>query len=258
VERRQVVRGLLIRGMLAGLAAGVLMFVFAKVFGEPSIDKAIAFEEAHSPPSHEAPLVSRTMQASFGLLTGTVVYAIAIGGVFSLIFAAVYGRIGHARPRVTAATLALVAFTVFMLIPFTKYPSNPPAVGNDETIAYRTQIYFAMVAISIVAALAALRVGRDTVRRFGTWNGVLLAVGAYIVLIAIGELIMPHLDEVPNGFSASVIWHFRVATLGVHAVLWTTLGLGFGALAERLIQAARPVAADTYRTSSLSAGAPHS
>src|SRR3954471_1913332 len=254
MDRQAAVRGLLIRGMLAGLAAGVLMFVFAKVFGEPSIDKAIAFEEAHGHGEAGAPLVSRSMQASLGLLTGTVVYAVAMGGVFALIFAAVFGRIGHARPRVTAATLALVAFTVLVLVPFTKYPSNPPAVGSDETIGYRTQIYFAMMAISIVAALAALRAGRDTVRRFGAWNGVLLAVGIYVVLIALGELMMPALDEVPNGFSASVIWHFRVATLGVHAVLWTTLGLGFGALAELF----SPAAAGRYRTSSLSARAPHS
>src|SRR5262245_22441155 len=121
VTGQAAVRGLLIRGMLVGLGAGLLMFVFAKLFGEPQIDKAIAVEEAHSPPSAEAPLVSRSLQSSLGLLTGTVVYATAIGGVFALVFAAVYGRIGHARPRVTAATLALVCFVVLVLVPFTKY-----------------------------------------------------------------------------------------------------------------------------------------
>jgi hypothetical protein len=253
VDRRRIVRGLLIRGMLVGLAAGLAMWCFAKVFGEPSITKAIAFEDAHHHGAEEAPLVSRTIQASLGLLVGTLVYATAMGGIFALVFAAVYGRIGHARPRVTAATLALVAFTVIVLVPFTKYPSNPPAVGDPETIAYRTKIYFAMLAISVLAALAALRLGRDAVQRYGAWNGTLAAVATYVVLIAIAQLIMPRLDEVPPGFSASVLWHFRVATLGLHAVLWTTLGLGFGALAERL----SPAAAGRYRTSSLSARAPH-
>ncbi len=233
-----MVRGLLIRGMLVGLAAGVLAFFFAKVFGEPQIDKAIAFEAATSPPSGEAPLVSRGMQSSLGLLTGTVVYATALGGIFALVFATAYGRIGHARPRVTAATLALVGFTVIILVPFTKYPSNPPAVGNDETIGYRTKIFFVMIAISVFAAIAALRLGRDFVRRFGAWNGVLAAVGAFIVLIALGELLMPSLDEIPKDFPTSVIWHFRVATLGIHTVIWATLGLGFGAAAQRLLRSA--------------------
>src|SRR4051794_231910 len=244
--------------MLVGLAAGVLMFVFAKIFGEPAVDKAIAFEEAHSPPSGEAPLVSRSLQSTLGLLTGTIVYGVAMGGVFALVFAAVYGRVGKARPRITAGTLAIAAFTVIILVPFLKYPSNPPAVGNDDTIGYRTEIYFAMMAISIGAALAALRVGRDTVKRFGAWNGTLLAVATYIVLIAVGELLMPKLDEIPNGFSASVIWHFRLATLGVHAVLYTTLGLGFGALADRFLLGVKSAAAGTYRTSTRSAPAPHS
>src|SRR3954464_13640203 len=171
MDGSKTVRGLLIRGMLAGLAAGLLAFVFAKLFGEPQVDKAIAFEEAHSPPSTEAPLVSRSMQASLGLLTGTLVYAAALGGIFSLVFAAVHGRIGHARPRTTAATLALVCFAVIILVPFLKYPSNPPAVGSDDTIGYRTKIYFVMLAISVVAALAALRVRRDTVRSYGAWTG---------------------------------------------------------------------------------------
>ena len=258
VDRQAAVRGLLIRGMLAGLVAGVLMFAFAKVFGEPQIDKAIAFEAATSPPSDEAPLVSRTMQASLGLLTGTIVYGIAIGGIFALLFAAVYGRVGRARPRVTAATLALVGFVVIVLVPFLKYPSNPPAVGADDTIGYRTQIYFAMLAISVAAALAALRIGRDTIKRLGTWNAVLVATAGYLVLVAIGALIMPSLNEIPRGFDANVIWHFRIATLGTHAVLWATLGLGFGALAERWLKQLSPAAADTYRTSSLSARAPHS
>ena len=59
----------------------------------------------------------------------------------------------------------------------------------------------------------------------------------------------------PPGFSASIIWHFRIATLGTHAVLYATLGLAFGALAERWITQATRGAADTYRTSSPSAGA---
>jgi predicted cobalt transporter CbtA len=237
VDSSATVRGLLIRGMLVGLAAGLLAFVFAKVFGEPQVDKAIAFEEATSPPSDEAPLVSRGLQSTLGLLTATVIYGAALGGVFALVFAAVRGRIGRGDIRTTAAVLALVGFVVIIVIPFTKYPSNPPAVGNDDTIGYRTKIYFVMVAISLAAALAALRLGRDFVRQLGPWNGVLAAVGAYIVLIAIGQLLMPSLDEIPKDFPTSVIWHFRVATLGTHAVIWATLGLGFGAVAQRFLAA---------------------
>lgn len=257
MDSQKLVRGLLIRGMLAGLVAGVLMWLFGLVFGEPQIRTAIAFEEAMSAPSDEAPLVSRSMQETLGLLTGTIVYAVAIGGIFALVFAGVYGRVGHARARTTAAVLGLVAFVVIAFVPFMKYPSNPPAVSLDETIGFRTRVYFVMLLLSVVAAFAALRIGRDAVKRLGTWNGNLVAVAGYIALVGIAAALMPAVKEMPQGFSPDVLWHFRVATLGTHAVLYATLGLAFGALAERWITQAS-AAAGTYRTSSPSAGALHS
>ena len=89
----EMVRSLLIRGMLVGFVAGLLVFGFAKAFGEPQVDSAIAFETAmdearmaadaakgvHDMPEEE--LVSRPMQASFGLLTGVMVYSTAFGGL---------------------------------------------------------------------------------------------------------------------------------------------------------------------------------
>ena len=39
-----MVRNLLIRGMLVGLLAGLLVFAFGRFFGEPQVDRAIAFE----------------------------------------------------------------------------------------------------------------------------------------------------------------------------------------------------------------------
>lgn len=52
---------LLYRGMLVGLVAGLIAFGFARLYGEPYVDRAIAFEESHeaaeeaqSGHSHEA------------------------------------------------------------------------------------------------------------------------------------------------------------------------------------------------------------
>src|SRR6516162_8457849 len=45
---------LLVRGMLVGIVAGLLAFGFAKIFGEPQIDRAIAFEEQMEKAKSEA------------------------------------------------------------------------------------------------------------------------------------------------------------------------------------------------------------
>ena len=41
------------------------------------------------------------------------------------------------------------------------------------------------------------------------------------------------INEVPETFSAVVLWRFRVASLGIQLILWTTIGLLFGALTEK-------------------------
>ena len=39
-------RTLLLRGMLVGVVAGLLVFAFARWIGEPQVERAIAFETA--------------------------------------------------------------------------------------------------------------------------------------------------------------------------------------------------------------------
>lgn len=91
------VRNLLVRGMLAGLAAGVLALVVAYLLGEPGVDKAIAFEDAHSH-EHEMEVVSRSLQSTAGLATGVLVYGVAFGGIAALAFCFALGRVGRFSP----------------------------------------------------------------------------------------------------------------------------------------------------------------
>jgi predicted cobalt transporter CbtA len=246
-----VVGRLLLRGMLAGVVAGLIAFGFARVFGEPPIDRAIAFEEhmahhhadAHADHHHanseadEPELVSRSTQAGLGLFVAVVVYGAGIGGLYALVFAFVYGRFGQLPPRTTAALLAAAAFVSIVLIPALKYPANPPAVGDPETIGSRTALYFAMIVISVAALIFAIGLAKNLASRYGGWSAGLVGAAAYVVIVAIAGYALPAVNEVPDQFSAVVLWNFRVAALGLQAVLWTIVGLLFGFLAERLLLA---------------------
>lgn len=251
-----MIRTLLIRGMIAGLVAGLIGFGFARVFGEPTVARAIAFEEQHehaaAPHEHEhgdastsaahshghgdEALVSRDTQAGLGLLTGVAVFGTALGGLFSLVFAFAYGRLGALHARGTSALLALFGFMSVAIVPFLKYPPNPPAVGGAETIGPRTALFFGMVAISLVAAVFAVRLQRRMAARHGGWNATLIAAAAYIVAIVVAQVVLPRIDEVPADFPASLLWNFRVAAIGMQALIWATLGLVFGALAARELE----------------------
>ncbi|WP_233837024.1 CbtA family protein [Paraburkholderia sp. ZP32-5] len=227
---------LLVRGMLAGIVAGLLTFTFARIVGEPQVDQAISFEEKAAAARGEAPepeLVSRETQAGFGLLTGVVAYGVAFGGLFSLVFAYAYGRVGALSVRALSAWLALGAFITLVIVPNIKYPANPPSVGDPETIGTRTGLFFLMIAISLATMVFSLKVRRRAVAKLGAWNGSIVAGLVFVVIIAAVQLSMPVINEVPATFPAVLLWKFRVAAIGMQVIMWTTIGLLFGALVER-------------------------
>ena len=234
-----MITAFLVRGMLIGVLAGFLAFGFARVFGEPQIDRAIAFEEQMDRAKGEAPepeLVSRKMQRSFGLLTAVTVYGTAIGGLFALAYAVAYGRVNSLSPRAVAMLLAGGAFLAIVLVPGLKYPPNPPSVGQPGTIAFRTGTYFAMILLSLATLAMAVWLRRGLLSRFGGWNATLIAVAAYVAVVSATILLLPEINEVPEAFSAVVLWRFRLASIGTQIVLWATLGLLFGAFAERRLR----------------------
>ena len=234
-----MMRALLVRGMLSGLVAGLLAMVFAYIFGEPSIGSAIDFESALQAGRGESPepeLVSRTVQSTIGLAVAVELYAVAFGGLFALAFAIVYGRIGRMSAQVTAAVLAMVGYLVVYVVPFLKYPANPPSVGNAETISERTGAYFGMVLLSLALAAAATYLGHRLTSRLSTWNATLVASAAFIVAVASAQLLLPGINEVPETFPAIVLWNFRIASLSTQLVMWATIGLLFGALVARQLE----------------------
>ena len=257
-------RELLVRGMLVGLIAGLLSFGFLKVFGEPQVDRAIAFESqmeearaqaaaaaeraighAVATEQPEPELVSRPVQAGVGLLTGVAVYSAAFGGLFALAFALLYGRMGKFGPRTTSALLGAAGFVAVYLVPNLKYPANPPSVGEPETIQIRTTLYFAMIVISILAMLGSVTLRHRLVARHGAWNASLIAGALYLAALVLAGIALPGVNEVPEQFPAVVLWQFRTASIGAQLILWMTLGLGFGALAERVTFGRRRVAFST-------------
>ena len=230
-------RTLLLRGMLVGVVAGLLVFAFARWIGEPQVERAIAFETHMDEARGEAPepeVVSRRVQKSAGLLTGTVVYGAAVGGLFGLVFAFAYGRIGELGPRALSAVLAGLGFVAVVLVPQLKYPANPPSVGSPETIGVRTGAYFLLIAVSIAAMVLSLQMRRRLAKRFGEWDGSLLAAGLFVLVVSLVAHFLPVVDEVPAGFPVTLMWKFRVAALEIQAVLWGALGLGFGWWVERV------------------------
>lgn len=242
-------RDLLWRGMLAGILAAVLATLFARAFAEPQVDLAIGYEQSHgshqmaanhhaaAEPSadEEQELVSRDTQKGAGLLTALALYGAAVGGIFALVFAYGYGRFGAIGPRSLALLMAGLVFLLVVIVPAIKYPQTPPAVGQHETVALRTAAYFAMIVLSLGAAVVAGKLRSRFARRSG-FDATLLAVGAYVAIVGLGQLLLPSVDEVPGNFPATLLWNFRVASIATQLLMWATIGIVFGLWAERVLK----------------------
>ncbi|MEU8242937.1 CbtA family protein [Actinoplanes missouriensis] len=234
---------LLLRGLLAGLIAGLLAGGFAFVFGEPHVDAAIAIEEAAAPASSteaaEEPLVSRNGQKA-GLVLATTLYGIAMGGLLATAYTLLRRRFRIAEDSRVALVLAGSALVGAVLVPWVKYPPNPPAVGDPATINQRTWSYLAVLVLGLVAVWAAVIAARtQTVE----WRRATAATLAFVVVVSVAYLLLPGIQEVPESFPAALLWEFRITSLGVQAVLWTVLGLAFAALVTPRVTAPEPAAA---------------
>jgi hypothetical protein len=274
---------LILRGILAGAVAGLLAFLFARVFAEPQITKAIDYESGRNaaqaaldraaglPAGAADPdLFSRTVQADIGLGVGLIVFGMAMGALFAVVYTVCLGRTGGLRARSLALLVAGGGFLGLYLVPFLKYPANPPAIGHEDTIKSRTGLYLIMVVCSIAFLAGAVWLGKRLQTRFGTWNAALLAGAAFVVAIGIVMLVLPPLGhlaynkenfgnqatETPlpltdgkgtivyPGFPADVLFSFRLYSVAAQLLLWSAIGLVFAPLAERLLQP-RPDASAT-------------
>jgi hypothetical protein len=237
---------LVFRGFIVGIVAGLLAFGWAKTFGEPAVETAINFESAQDAaaaaaavaagkpaPPDEPVIFSRAVQGGIGLLTGMVVSGAGLGCLFGVLFAFANGRLGRLGAAPTSALLALFGLVSVYVVPALKYPANPPSVGEPDTIKYRTGLYFLMMAVSIATTLVALRLQRTLRLRHGSWNASMLAAGIYLVVIAVVFALLPGINEVPANFPAVTLWNFRIASLGIQAVLWGSIGILFGYVGAR-------------------------
>ncbi len=244
-----MVWSLMRRGLVVGVLAGLLAGLFAFVFGEPRVQDAIDIENARA--AHASVgftpvlahisdwVVSRPEQRG-GLLLATALYGAAVGGLFAIAFAFLRGRGAQRTDWQLATRLAAAIFVAMVLVPFLKYPANPPAVGDPDTIGARTQYFLVMLVGSLLAMLAAARVWWSVGGNPPPWKRPLLAGTTFVVVAGALAFALPGVQEVPAGFPAPLIWEFRMSSLGTQAVLWAALGIGFGILAHRAETQAAP------------------
>jgi predicted cobalt transporter CbtA len=216
-----VLKAALIAGVVAGMAAATFHFVAT----EPLIDRAIALETARQGATHEEPMISRDVQ-HLGLFLGFLLY----GLTWSLMFGAAYHLVQRWLPAWSALKrgllVAAAAYWSVALLPFLKYPANPPGVGDPDTIALRQGLYLGILALSIGATVLAAAFARSGPRRWRPALAGLVAYGAVVYLVLPAN---PDAITMPG----EIISAFRWLSIAGLTVFWAVFGLTFGALLQR-------------------------
>lgn len=239
-------------GALAGAVAGGIGAALQYWLVEPSIRAAIALEEAAAEAtsnSHGAgesgahshggeAVIGRSEQVLTGLVT-VLIIGVLIGIAFALTHRFLGMRLPGRGVAGTTMSLAGLGFIALTLAPAVVVPANPPAVGDPDTVAYRTLVYLATIicaaaltaVVSGVARHRNLRPGQRYVA--ATMLGL---IGAVLVVWA-----LPNVTEaIPAAVPADLVWQFRTRSLAQVGAMWAVLAAVLAYLADDTRRDVRP------------------
>ncbi|MBT4326263.1 MAG: CbtA family protein [Thaumarchaeota archaeon] len=221
----------LISGCFAGLVHGGLNLILV----EPYLDQAISIEnqtlfatgEEEDTTSFWVEYNSYRVWQKGGQVLAGAILGTSIAALVGIVFLFVRKSLPEGNNvKKTLILSGLMWFTIFV-IPFLKYPANPPTVGDAETVVMRGILFLSFITISGLGAVAFYQVYKKL------QNKKFLAFVGYAVFIGVAFFLMP---ENPDEITApmDLVEGFRGASFVAVSVYWLTLGLILGGFVEKL------------------------
>ena len=220
--------------LLSGAIAGTILGLINQVIVEPFVDKAIDIETQNMISRGEdvdrQELNSYRLWQKGGEIVAGTVLGTSIGALFGLVFAFARNSLPGSNEKKKGIILAGIMFFVLFLVPALKYPANPPAVGDPETIVYRQSLYIGILAISGFSALGLALLYRN----IGAIESKKIIIPlTYAAIIAIAFLILPpNPDEIT--ISTDLLMDFRIASTLTMGIFWGILGIVLGSFWDKI------------------------
>ncbi len=219
--------------IFSGIIAGEILASINLFVVEPYLDKAIGIEIKNKIAKGETINFDQFNYYRIWQKSGSFFAGALLGITFGCIMGIAYifyrklfssPSFGDIKKAVTLAALMCLSFYI---IPFIKYPANPPTVGNPETIGFRDHLYIGYQTISVLVTFG---VG-IMFYKFRKINNqipfIILAI--YLVLVTSLYIVFPsNTDKIT--ISMDLVNSFRIVTLSTMIVFWLVLGFVFGLL----------------------------
>lgn len=229
----------------SGVIAGIILAFLNLGIVEPTIDKAIALEVQKQVSSGENVNMSELIDYRYwqkaGAFAGGAMYGAGLAALFGVIFVFTTNKLPGKNNKQKAIFLAGIMWFVLFLMVALKYPANPPAVGDPETIYYRQTLYVGYIMISGLAALGMAVIWIKT--RVNSKKIIIPLMYAAIMVTAYA--VMPsNPDKIE--ISMDLIQTFRVLTATTIGVFWGILGIIFGSLWDKFLCREQALEAKLY------------
>lgn len=203
---------------------------------EPYLDGAIMIEnqslfasgQAEDTPEFWTEYESYRIWQKEGQVLASTILGTSMGALFGIVYALSRNALPKGGDLKKASVLAAIMWFSVYLVPFLKYPANPPTVGDSETVVLRTVLYLSFIAITGFGVVGFYQVYRRVAknRRFVAFVG-------YTALVSVAFALMPpNPDEVT--IQTELLDGFRtMSAIGV-TIFWTALAIILGILWQRL------------------------
>ena len=147
----------LVSGAIAGFVHGTINFALV----EPYLDQAIGLEneslfasgEAEDNLEFWAEYESYRIWQKSGQVLAGVILGLAMGSLFGIVYALSRNSLPGKNDVTKSVILAGIMWLTIYIIPFLKYPANPPTVGDGETVMLRAILYVSFIVLSGIGVI---------------------------------------------------------------------------------------------------------
>ena len=221
--------------LFSGALSGTLHGVANLAIVEPYLDTAIGIENQNlfaSGEEKDTPAfwveydAYRDWQKGGQVLAGAIL-GTSMGGLFGIVYVLSRNALPQGNDLKKSFTLAAIMWLTIYIIPFLKYPANPPTVGDPETVVLRSILFLSFIAISGFGAVAFYQV----YKRLQSKTKIAAFIGYGVFIAIVFALMPPNPDEVTAPMD--LVNGFRTMSVVAVSVFWVSIAVIFGGLWDK-------------------------
>ena len=213
--------------LVSGCFAGTIHGLAHLIIVEPYLDEAIGIEnqnlfasgEEEDTPQFRVEYESYRIWQKGGQVLAGAILGTSMGALFGIVFALSREILPGDHHIKKALILSGIMWFTIYLIPFLKYPANPPTVEDPDTVVLRAILYLSFIAISGLGMVGFYQLFKRLEKR----KRIVAFIGYGAFISAIFVLMPDNPDEVTAPME--LVNGFRITSLVSVSIFWISIAV---------------------------------